>query len=428
MKMATFFNFSFCVTILFLTIIVLTLVIFDLLTLNLYQTAMAQQQPILNDPNLQAEIYVEGFSWPTSMAFIDKNNILVLEKEEGTVRLVTDGILQEEPILEVDVNSKIERGLLGIAIMNKDTVFLYYTEPSQSEDNELLKNRVYKYQWNEEKTKLVNPTLSLDLPAIPGPNHDGGKLTIGPDNYLYTVIGDLNHEGKLQNILDGPQPDDTGVIFRVNPENGSPAPDNPFADNENNRYYAYGIRNSFGIDFDPVTGNLWDTENGPEYGDEINLVKPGFNSGWNQVMGPISKTNVNEDELVRFPGSHYADPVFSWIPSIGITDIEFLNSSKLGNKYANNIFIGDIGDLTDGYLYYFEVNKDRTGIDFGSNREIELTDLIADNEEEMSAIALGTGFGGITDIETGPDGFLYILTLDRESDGEGKIYRITLSQ
>jgi len=266
MKMATFFNFSFCVTTLFLPIIVLTLVIIHLLTLNLYQTAMAQQQPILNDPNLQAEIYVEGFSWPTSMAFIDNNNILVLEKEKGTVRLVTDGILQEEPVLEVDVNSKIERGLLGIAIMNKYTVFLYYTESSQSEDNELLKNRVYEYQWNEEEKILVNPTLILDLPAIPGPNHDGGKLTIGPDNYLYTVIGDLNHEGKLQNILDGPQPDDTGVIFRINPENGSPAPDNPFADKENNRYYAYGIRNSFGIDFDPITGNLWDTENGPEYG------------------------------------------------------------------------------------------------------------------------------------------------------------------
>ena len=60
-----------------------------------------------------------------------------------------------------------------------------------------------------------------------------------------------------------------------------------------------------------MTRNLWDTENGPEYGDEINLVKPGFNSGWKKVMGPISRTNVNEDELVRFPGSHYADPVFS---------------------------------------------------------------------------------------------------------------------
>ncbi|MGH9982300.1 MAG: hypothetical protein ACRD6U_12195, partial [Nitrososphaeraceae archaeon] len=103
--------------------------------------------------------------------------------------------------------------------------------------------------------------------------------------------------------------------------------------------------------------------------------------------------------------------------------------AKLGNKYVNNIFVGDIGDLTNGYLYYFEVNEDRTGIKFDSNSssssQTGLTDLVADNEQEMSAIALGTDFGGITDIDTGPDGFLYILTLDRESDGEGNIYRIT---
>lgn len=198
--------------------------------LNDYDEAIAQQhqqqqqeQPIINDPNLQAELLVEGLSWPTSMAFIDNNNILVLEKNQGTVRLISNGILQEEPVLEVDVNNKSERGLLGIAIMNRDTVFLYYTESSQ--DDEQLKNRVYKYHWNEEK--LVNPTLILDLPAIPGPNHDGGKLIIGPDNYLYTVIGDLNHEGILQNLVDGPEPDDTGVILRVNPEDGSPASDNP---------------------------------------------------------------------------------------------------------------------------------------------------------------------------------------------------------
>ena len=429
-------SFSFCVTTISLMILaVLTVTIFSSLTLNMNHTAIAQQQeqeqPIINDPNLQAEIFVQGLSFPTSMAFIDNNNILILEKEEGTVRLISNGILQEQPVLKVDVNSNSERGLLGIAIMN-NMVFLYYTEssssPSSSEDNESLRNKVYKYQWNEEEKILVNPKLILDLPAIPGPNHDGGKLTIGPDNYLYAVIGDLNHDGKLQNIVDGPQPDDTGVIFRVNPEDGSPAPDNPFANNEDNRYYAYGIRNSFGIDFDPVTGKLWDTENGPQYGDEINLVEPGFNSGWKQVMGPISESNVNEDELVNFPGSKYADPVFSWLPSIGITDIEFLNSSKLGEKYSNNIFVGDIGAQTDGYLYYFQVNEDRTGIKFDSNNQIELTDLIADNEEEMSAIALGTAFGGITDIETGPDGFLYILTVDRESDGEGKIYRLSSSQ
>ncbi len=413
---------------LFLTVILL--VYYFVIDNNIYY--INAQEPTLKDPNLQVETIVEGLSWPTSMAFIDNNNILVLEKEKGTVRLVSNGILQEESVLEVDVNSNNERGLLGIVIMNNDNVFLYYTESPENGDQ--LRNRVYKYQWNDEERLLVNPTLILDLPAFPGPNHDGGKLTIGPDNYLYAVIGDLNHMGKLQNVVNGQDPDDTGVIFRVNPENGSSAPDNPFINNNNdsdlsslNKYYAYGIRNSFGIAFDPVTNILWDTENGPSEYDELNVVKPGFNSGWRQVMGPISKSGITEDELVNFPNSEYADPVFSWLPSIGITDIEFLNSAKLGNKYINNIFVGDI---TNGYLYYFEVNEDRTGIKFdsnsnSSNSQTGLTDLVADNEQEMSAIALGTDFGGITDIETGQDGFLYILTLDRESDGEGKIYRIT---
>ena len=416
--------------ILFLTVI---LSVYYFVTDNNIYYIIAQE-PTLKDPNLQVETIVEGLSWPTSMAFIDNNNILVLEKEKGTVRLVSNGILQETPVLEVDVNSRSERGLLGIAIINSDTVFLYYTESSQ--DGDQLRNRVYKYQWNDEERLLVNPTLILDLPAFPGPNHDGGKLKIGPDNYLYGVIGDLNHMGKLQNIVNGPDPDDTGVIFRVNPEDGSPAPDNPFINNNDgdlsslNKYYAYGIRNSFGIAFDPVTNILWDTENGPSKYDEVNVVKPGFNSGWRQVMGPISTSGITEDELVNFPNSKYADPVFSWFTSLalGITDIEFLNSSKLGDKYANNIFVGEIGDLTYGILYYFEVNEVRTGIKFDSNSsssQTGLTDLVADNEQEMSAISLGTDFGGITDIETGPDGFLYILTLDRESDGEGKIYRIT---
>ncbi len=249
--------------ILFLTVILL--VYYFVIDNNIYY--INALEPTLKDPNLQVETIVEGLSWPTSMAFIDNNNILVLEKEKGTVRLVSNGILQEESVLEVDVNSNNERGLLGIVIMNNDNVFLYYTESPENGDQ--LRNRVYKYQWNDEERLLVNPTLILDLPAFPGPNHDGGKLTIGPDNYLYAVIGDLNHMGKLQNVVNG-HPDDTGVIFRVNPENGYSAPDNPFINNNNdsdlsslNKYYAYGIRNSFGIAFDPVTNILWDTENGP---------------------------------------------------------------------------------------------------------------------------------------------------------------------
>jgi len=122
-------------------------------------------------------------------------------------------------------------------------------------------------------------------------------------------------------------------------EDGAAPTDNSFFDsnvngggnNELSKYFAYGIRNSFGLTVDPLTGTLWMTENGPKNYDEINIVEQGFNSGWEQVMGPIGRNNKNTDDLVQLDGSHYAGPVFSWLESIGITEIEFLDSTKLGS-------------------------------------------------------------------------------------------------
>jgi aldose sugar dehydrogenase len=382
---------------------------------------VSAQPTIVNDPTLKVESVVSGLSSPTSMAFLNDNNILVLEKD-GNVRLVSDGQLQQQPILHAPVDVRSERGLLGIAIMNttgstnNKEVFLYYTE-SQGED---IRNRIYRYDWNGQT--LVNPKLFLDLPGLPGPNHDGGKLIIGNDGYLYAIIGELRHNGKLQNIRDGSDPDDTGVIFRVSPMDGSAAKGNPFANNEitaMHKYYAYGIRNSFGIAIDPVTGNLWETENGENTYDEINLVKPGFNGGWKVIMGPLSRSDgITENDLVNFPGSHYADPVFSWLNPVAVTAIEFLKSSKLGPNYDSNIFVGD---YNNGNLYFFKVNKDRTGIEFNINQKSAgLSDLVADNKSELDAVRFGMGFNSITDIKTGPDGMLYVLSFD-----DGIIYKIS---
>jgi aldose sugar dehydrogenase len=399
----------------------------------IYNSPTALAAPsITKDPNLKVQTLVNGLDSPTSMAFIDNNNILVLEKG-GQVRLVSNGILKDKPVLQVPVDTENERGLLGIAIMNstktgdastassnndnKKFVFLYYTQSNGGD----LRNRVYRYDWNEQDQTLINPALILDLPGLPGPNHDGGKLLIGPDRYLYAVIGDLNHRGKLQNILDGPDPDNTSVIFRVKPNDGSAAPDNQFINDPNvemHKYYAYGIRNSFGIAFDPITANLWQTENGPDVYDEINVVKPGFNSGWIKVMGPLSRNEgVNTaDELVNYPGSHYADPVFSWKNSVAVTGIEFMKSSALGQKYKNNIFVGD---YNNGNLYYFEVNSTRTGI----KPQTGSSGLVVDNDNQLSAVTFGTGFGAISDIKTGPtDGFLYVLSIN-----DGTIYKIVRS-
>lgn len=363
--------------------------------------------PRILDAGLRVEKVAEGLALPTSMTFVDRDDILITQKDNGMLRFISDGTLRDVPILDVFVERNSERGLLGVAVANatadSKTVFLYYTEDSGDE----VRNRVYKYDW-DGAGNLTGGTLVLDLPGEPGPNHDGGKLMIGPDGMLYAVIGDLNRNGMLQNYPEGDEPDDTSVILRVDSE-GNGAPGAMAGDLA--KYYAYGIRNSFGLDFDPLTRTLWDAENGPADYDEINVVTPGFNSGWERVMGPIDRRDVEASSLVQLEGSHYANPVFSWRSAQGVTDIEFLNSTSLGEKYAYNVFVGDINN---GNLYFFTVNDARDGLELSGG----LQDLVADNNEEINSVIFGTGFGAITDIETGPDGNLYILTFG------GNLYRI----
>jgi glucose/arabinose dehydrogenase len=310
---------------------------------------------------------------------------------------------------------------------NPEFVFFYLTEASKEDRSQILGNRIYRFQWNDTDNSLSNGTLILDLPAMQGPNHNGGKLLVDSENrHLYAVIGDLNRNGMLQN-LNGSLPDDTSVILRINLD-GSPAQGNPFLNISRSddsyanlsKYYAYGIRNSFGLAIDPLTGALWDTENGPIRNDEINIVRPGFNSGWEKVTGPIERSNMTaENDLVNIlEPSSYTNPVFTWGRSVGVTDIEFYNSANLGDNYTNNIFVGD---FNNGNLYFFEVNEDRSGLQFEHPRLAD--DLVASNDRQRAAVIFGTGFtGGITDIETGPDGYLYILTYS------GKLYQIAIQQ
>ena len=381
-----------------------------------FQVLPDPSPPTLSDPNIRVEKVITGLESPTSMAFLDNDDIIITQKDNGRVRLVSNGILQPQPILQVPIVNNSERGLLGVAIANTSastttkTVFLYYTEPIGDQ----VKNRIYRYELSGTGN-MTGGQLILDLPGEPGPNHDGGKIAIGPDRLLYTVIGDLNRDGMLQNVMEGPPPDDSSVILRVDYDgNTGGIPSISSGGLNLSKYYAYGIRNSFGFDFDPLTGVLWDTENGPAEFDEINIVLPGFNSGWNRVMGPIGREGITTQDLVQFQGSHYADPVFSWLRSEGITDIEIFNSSSLGERYTYNMFVGD---YNNGNLYFFTINSNRTGLDLAGIAGLE--DLVADNNEELNAVIFGRGFsGGITDVETGPDGYLYILTL------AGDLYRL----
>ena len=166
------------------------------------------------------------------------------------------------------------------------------------------------------------------------------------------------------------------------------------------------------MDFDPVTGKLWDTENGPGFGDEINLVEPGFNSGWQEIVGTQESSRIGDsalvaDNLVDFGGKgKYSDPEYEWSEIVAPTSVKFLDSYNMGKEYANDMFVGD---FRNGNIYHFELNKERTKLILDSTLEGRT------NEK----IIFARGFGGITDIEVGPDGYLYVVSFD-----QGKIFRI----
>jgi aldose sugar dehydrogenase len=384
-----------------------------------------EEEPSIKDPNLGVELVSSGaLELPTSMVFLGPNDILVLEKEKGTVQRIVNGKLLPTPVLTVAVASQVERCMCGIAVSKSDSgtvyVFLYFTEADGSggSSNEPIGNRLYRYEWINNQ--LVNPVLLLDLPATPGPRHNGGVVRIGPDNNVYLVIGDVDgHQTQAQNQQSGGEPDGTSGILRVT-QDGKPVGSSGILGDSYplNLYYAYGIRNSFGFDFDPITGNIWDTENGPGYGDEINLVEPGFNSGWLGITGMSSNADDFDPEdngLVSFDGKgEYSDPKFEWRDTLGPTAVKFLNSDKLGAEYGNDMFVGDI---VNGRIYHFELNQDRT--------ELILDGLLADkvaateSVTELEQIIFAEEFGGITDLEIGPDGYLYVVSL-----GHGAIYRI----
>lgn len=363
----------------------------------------------------------------------------------------------------------------------------------------LLGNRVDRFEWNGTSLTYNHNLIQLlsfqndGAPIPPGQgdegqppraNHDGGIITFGPDGKLYIMFGDAGRRSQLQNLPSGPTltglgptvPDDqfggpapdnahfTGVVLRLNSDGTTPA-DNPFftagagiggeVGANIQKIFAYGIRNSFGMAFDPLSGNLWDQENGEDAFDELNLIDPGMNSGWIQIIGPsarvpeyrfIETTSLHNEpfpnlqqlrwgperiamteaealsRLFVLPGSQYSDPEFSWRYVLAPAAIGFLNSRALGQNYFGDLFVGfSTPEPFGGPLFNFNLTLNRRNILATDSR---LNDRVADNFApldftESESLLVGTGFGIVTDIETAPNGNLYVVSLDK-----GTIYEV----
>lgn len=385
---------------------------------------MAQAQPLVLNPKFDVETVFSGSFEPSSMVILANNDILVLDRDVGKVFRVTDGV-KSKPLLDVNVATGGYRGLLGIAVSvnnNSTYVFLYFTESATNDSGDKgqnavnpIGNRLYRYELVDNK--LINPKLLLNLPVLPGPKDNGGVINIGPDNNVYLIIGDLQgsfknnqYETMTQNYKNSSIVDGRAGILVVSQDGKSVGTGILGSSYPLNLYYGYGIRNSFGMDWDPVSGHLWDSENGPEFGDELNLVLPGFNSGWAQVQGiwkPLNQskgpveTNPN---VVTFNGrGNYSPPKFVTLTPTAPSAIKFINSNKYGDDYKDTLLVAD---TNNGYIYNFKLDNKRQNL----NLRGELSDKIANDTNELNSIIFAKGFGRVTDIEIGPDGLLYLLS------------------
>jgi aldose sugar dehydrogenase len=475
-------------------------------------TVGAQPGPAVVDPNLGVRTVVSGLVTPSTMAFLGPNDFLVLEKNTGAVKRVTGGSVQTVLDLSVNFASErgLLGITLHPRFPADRGVYLYWTcrsttppdgdpfrpeeqacsdDPAamfgQPDTNDILRvpllgNRVDRFEWtgaslvyDHNLKKLLafqhdgapEPPGQGDSAQPPRGNHDGGPITFGPDGKLYIAVGDLGRRGQMQNLTNGPTPptdDDqfggpepdaahlSGVILRLNDDGSTPA-DNPFVGlgPDVAGVFAYGLRNTFGIAFDPVSGVLWDQQNADDAFDELNRVERGMNGGWIQIMGPVGRIqqfkqieqtlppsgNVPGAQLqqIRWPpsniantpqealsrlhvlsGSHYSDPEFSWKFAVPPAGIGFLSSRALGPQYQNDLFAGAATPNTaGGYLFRFNLTGNRRKIAVDDPR---LEDRVADNNAkhditESESLLFGTNFGVGTDVETGPNGNLFVVSL-----------------
>lgn len=416
---------------------------------NLSSTQLSYGAPQILDPKLRLERVFQNkqVNFPVAIAFLDNNDILVADKDTGTINRIINGNMLPSPLLDVEVANGLERGLLGMSVFtsSNDTkyVFIYFTKAGSGKDGDDVSDNTqplgsYVYRYKLQNNSLIEPKLLLYVDSSPTrPNnysqndemhHVGGKMIIGPDKNLYVSIGDgINHVTQAENLPNSRPPDGTGGIL-VLTLNGDALSNPPLGNSPpfQNFYYAYGIRNSFGMDFDPLTKKLWMTDAGPTYGDEINLLEPGSNGGWKTItgvwkgaykQGPVA---TNLSNLVDFNGlGKYVKPKLTWNFAVTPTAIKFLNTEMLGIQYENDLILSTYGGFPNNTrLYHFDLNDNRTELALDG----PLSDGIVNTPDEDKSAIIGTGFGVITDIQVGPDGYLYLASSSYREPGV--IYRI----
>lgn len=315
---------------------------------------------------------VGSLAFPAAFTFFPDGRILYGERFTGRIRIYDPATASDTLFFTVEkLSTDGEQGLLGLAIHPKyptqPYVYAYATRQVQG----TLRNQILRITDTGGTGSNVRVIFSSD--TVAGTYHDGGRILFGPDRKLYAVVGEAHSPANAQDLTN-----DAGKVLRMNPNGGVPR-GNPFP---GSRIFAYGLRNSYGFTFDPLTGKLWETENGPECNDEINLERPGENHAWGSSEtcstppSPPANTNQSGPQPRILP--------LAWFtPTIAPTGTAFCHGCGL---------TGDQDDLFFG------------AFNTGAIRDVKLT---ADRTGIASMSIAFTNASGILSMERGPDGSLY---------------------
>ena len=338
-----------------------------------------------SEQDVEVEVVATGLEVPWEIAFAPDGRIFVTERP-GRVRVIEDGELLDEPLLEPDVVPHGEGGMLGLALDPNFASNGYFYVKYTHRGPDGLTNRVSRFtaDGNQAADELV---LLDDIPA--DGIHNGGRVGFGPDGNLYITTGDAGEPDYSQD------PDNVaGAILRIRPD-GSIPEDNPF---DGSPVYSYGNRNPQGLAWHPETGDLISTEHGERARDEINLIEPGANYGWPVVEGVAGHPDF-VDPIIE------SGPDVTWAPS-GAT---FYTGDALPEHWQGLFFFAS---LRGQHIHWM---------------------LLEPPYENGEAIQHGRlfheEFGRIRAIAEGPDGYLYFTTSNRDQwdvprPNDDHIYRI----
>ena len=342
---------------------------------------------------------MKGLVRPWALAFLPNGDLLITE-HGGRLRIVRDGVLDPEPLAGLpEVFTPRRKGLMDVALHPRflENQFVYFTYHKASPKHRLAATTVLARGKFEGRGALVEVRDLFVADADYMGAAQTSRITFGPDGKLYMVVGQpARYEVGSSDYAQDPS-NHAGKMLRLN-DDGSVPDDNPFVDAPGHRpeIYALGIRNSNGLAWHPETGELWETENGPQGGDEINIIRAGANYGWPVVSygraysGDLTGTHSGPQRTAR-QMEGVDDPVFFWSPSISPAGLMFYTGDRFPN-WRGDLFVGAL-------------------------RGAELQRLIFNDRgllvrQQSLLRELGQR---IREVRQGPDGLIYVLT--DEQDG-----------